>query len=73
MNLLFLFYLQTEFKTHPKYVSGVYKVCLHDPKQVYSSLLEVINIPLKKKQWKNYPAHVFQRPHLEKSLGKDDG
>lgn len=70
--LLFLFHPQAEFKTHPKYISGVCKVGLHDPRQVYSSLFDAINIPLKKKQWKNYPACVFQRTHLEKRLGRDD-
>lgn len=73
MNLSFLFHPQAESKTHPKYISGVCKVCLHDPIQVYSSLFHAINIPLKKKQQNNFSAYIFQRTHLGKRVGRDDG
>ena len=73
MNLSFLFHPQAESKTQPKYISGVCKICLHDPIQVYSSLFDAINTLLKKKQQNNFPAYICQRTHLEKRLERDDG
>ena len=66
MNLLFLFHPQAEPKTHPKYISGVCKVCLHDPDRCILPYL-MQSISCWRKNNGKTTQHVFFKEHIWKS------